>query len=395
MTALELFKQHYEDRHRSAMAWKASGGKVVGYLCDNVPDELIAAAGFFPLRISGDPLSDGRATRTLVDSLYPPDVATRPDFVTSILDRLLDGTYEFLDFLIVPHNRNAIQSIYRELSDARRRRPDLPTFPCYYLDKAWSSSFVSESYNRDELLRLKAQLEAWSGAQVTDPALAAAVAEANRGRRLLAEVAGLRAARPSRLSGVEALQIFGSSMVMRRADHNHLLEDFLNTASQAPPREGPRVFLGGSPLDHTRIYEAIESCGATVVAEDHCWGNRIADLPVDEGVAPLLGLAERFHRRPACSITIPLKATVEGCAMRAAMADVDAAIFYVIERDWSQNWETPGEVSALEGRGVPTLHLKGQAYDGGDPVALRRKVSEFLDTVRAGPRDATTMVGTN
>ena len=55
MTVLDTFRHHYRHRDRAARAWKAAGGKVVGYLCDNVPEELIMAAGFLPYRLSGDP----------------------------------------------------------------------------------------------------------------------------------------------------------------------------------------------------------------------------------------------------------------------------------------------------------------------------------------------------
>ncbi len=389
MTALDVLRSHHADPHKAALAWKAKGGKVVGYLCDNVPDELIAAAGFFPLRISGDPDADGQAVRQYVDTLYPPDVTTRPGFATAMLNRLLDGTYGYLDFLIVPHNRNAIQAIYRSLRDARKAHPELPACEMHYLDKAWSSSFISETYNRDQVVKLKAKLEVWAGAAITDDALHAAIAVGNENKALLAKIAALRAATPPRLSGVDALQIIGASMLMAKADHNALLRDFLASADSLPERAGPRVFLGGSPIDHTRICQAIEATGATVVAEDHCWGNRSFDLPVEGPASPILELASRFHRKPACSITFPLSETVAGCARRAAAAAADAAIFYVMDEDWSQNWETPNEVRAIEANGTPSLHLKQQAYDGGDPSALTAVVAEFLAAVqKRAPRRA-------
>jgi benzoyl-CoA reductase/2-hydroxyglutaryl-CoA dehydratase subunit BcrC/BadD/HgdB len=32
-------------------AWKNSGGKVIGYFCSSVPEEIITAAGFVPFRM--------------------------------------------------------------------------------------------------------------------------------------------------------------------------------------------------------------------------------------------------------------------------------------------------------------------------------------------------------
>ena len=44
MTALDTCREHYRHRDRAAREWKHNGGQVVGYLCDNVPEELIRAA---------------------------------------------------------------------------------------------------------------------------------------------------------------------------------------------------------------------------------------------------------------------------------------------------------------------------------------------------------------
>ena len=55
MGPLEEIKKLYEQRDRAAREWKAQGGKVVGYISDDVPDEMVLAAGFFPFRMSGDP----------------------------------------------------------------------------------------------------------------------------------------------------------------------------------------------------------------------------------------------------------------------------------------------------------------------------------------------------
>ena len=48
-------QKHYQQRDRAAKEWKEKGGKVAGYFCNSVPEELILAAGLFPLRLSGDP----------------------------------------------------------------------------------------------------------------------------------------------------------------------------------------------------------------------------------------------------------------------------------------------------------------------------------------------------
>ena len=66
------------------------------------------------------------------------------------------------------------------------------------------------------------------------------------------------------------------------------------------------------------------------------------------------------------------------------MANADAAIFYVMQDDWSQNWETPGQAKALEAAGTPTLVLFHQDYDVADPAALTAEIGRFPATLEVG-----------
>jgi benzoyl-CoA reductase/2-hydroxyglutaryl-CoA dehydratase subunit BcrC/BadD/HgdB len=380
VTALERLRAQYRHPDRAARAWKAAGGKVLGYLCDNVPTELVSAAGFLPIRISGDPEGSTEAVRRYVDGLFQP--TRRIGFAESMLSRLLDGTYEYLDYLIVPHNRHAIQAIYQELLRAGATFPELQLPELYLLDTSWLPFYSSEVFNRDRLLDLHRALEGWAGHEITDEMLSESIVAGNENRVLLAQVAALRAADPPRLSGVDALQIVGASMTMPRSEHSALLRALLAEADALPARDGLRVFVGGSPHDNLAFYEIAESCGATVIAEDHCWGNRAADWPVRTDLPPLQALASRFHQQPACSITFPLSTTVDGCIRRAALARADAAIFFDLEHETAQVWETPDEIRALAERGIPSLHLSEQPYRIADPDALRERVAAFLAPLR-------------
>jgi benzoyl-CoA reductase/2-hydroxyglutaryl-CoA dehydratase subunit BcrC/BadD/HgdB len=396
VTALERLRQQYHDPHRAARAWKAAGGSVVGYLCDNVPTELIEAAGFLPIRVSGDPEGSLEAVRRYVDGLFQP--TRRVGFAESMLARLLDGTYGYLDYLIVPHNRHAVQAIYQELVRASSTYPDLRLPTLHLLDTSWLPFYASEVFNRDRLRELKLALEDWAGRPIADDGLSEAIAAGNEQRALLAEVAALRAAEPPRLSGVDALAIVGSSMTMPRAEHVALLRALLSEAARATgafaPRVGPRVFVGGSPHDHPTVYEIIEAhgageaCGATVVAEDHCWGARAADWPVRTDLDPLLALASRFHEQPACSIAFPMRVTVDRCVRRAALARADAAIFFDLEHETAQVWETPDEIRGLAEHGIPSLHLSEQPYRIADPAGLRARIEAFLGPLLAAKAGA-------
>jgi benzoyl-CoA reductase/2-hydroxyglutaryl-CoA dehydratase subunit BcrC/BadD/HgdB len=383
MPPIDHFRDHYLHRDRAARAWKRAGGRVVGYLCDNVPEELIMAAGFLPYRLSGNPDAGPDALEHYIQPFAAPFSARNRGvgFVDAMLTMLLSGAFDFLDYLVIPHTRKTIQAFYRELTLARQVYPELALPELYYLDRAYTPFYTSEVFNRQRLLELKSQLELWSGQPITDAALAEAIEVTTESRQLLRQVANWRAADPPRLSGVDALQVFATAFFMPKPDHNQLLRALL----EAPPERAPdavvRLFVGGSPLDHLQLYELVESSGARVVAEDHCWGNRCAEFTLDAGLPPFEALADRYHRRPACSIDFPMARVVDRCVARACTANVDGALFFVLDNDGVHVWDTPDEVAALECNGIPSLYLNRQPYRIDDPEPLTSQIRQFVGTL--------------
>jgi benzoyl-CoA reductase/2-hydroxyglutaryl-CoA dehydratase subunit BcrC/BadD/HgdB len=377
--ALETMQAAYRDRGHAARDWKQAGGQVVGFVCDNVPAELIAAAGFFPFRLSGDPNGNAEGLEKYVYPFPERRRFQKPAFASSILNMLLTGGYDFLDFLVIPHNRKSIQVFYKDLVMAQRAFPELKVPQLYYLDRAYTPFYQSSVFNRAAVMDFARKLEQWSGRALNRARLANSVTLYNEGRKLLRELAVRRAS--GSIAGSAALAVFGSSMIMDKRAHNDLLRAFLQQAPGAKSDDAIRLFLGGSPQDHPQFYELIESCGATIVAEDHCWGERAADLPVAETGDPLEALAERYHRKPACSIALPLRQTVDSTLQRAKSANAQAAIFSVMEFDVMQVWETPDELAALRAAGLPSLYLKRQPYRIANAAALKTQIGEFLQGV--------------
>jgi benzoyl-CoA reductase/2-hydroxyglutaryl-CoA dehydratase subunit BcrC/BadD/HgdB len=117
------------------------------------------------------------------------------------------------------------------------------------------------------------------------------------------------------------------------------------------------------------------------VAEDHCWGNRCGDFDLDTTLPPFEALADRYHRKPACSIEFPMARVVDRCVGRATSAHVDGAIFFVMQGDGVHIWDTPDEIAALERSGVPCLLLSQQPYRLTDPESLQTRLAEFVSAL--------------
>ncbi|MFC1532247.1 2-hydroxyacyl-CoA dehydratase subunit D [Thermodesulfobacteriota bacterium] len=372
MKAFDIMQEHYLQRDLAAREWKKNGGKVVGYFCDSVPEELILAAGFFPLRITGDPQSGTEEIDKYLENFYE-------GFVRTSLNMILTGKFDYLDFLIIPRARDSISQQHTHLHQIKAFDPTLKLPDMYLYEFNHARSYMSGLYNRDRLIDLKEKLEEWSGKEIAKKELSQAIALTNENRILLKKVATLRAAEPPRISGVEALQIIGSSMFMLKEEHNKLLREFLDGADKLPVRNGVRLFVEGSPLDNLQLYEIIESCRATVVAEDNCWGNRWSDVLVDSSRDPLEAIASRYHLKSPCPyVNFPEGLRSDYCRDKTMEAKVQGVIFYILEWDSCQIWDYPDQNNVLKERGIPAALFMKQKYLISEPEKIKTEIEKFI-----------------
>ena len=376
MEPFEMMQRYYVQRELAALEWKDKGGKVAGYFCNDVPEELILAAGFFPYRLSGNPWAGTEEADKYTSPVYE-------GFIRSMLNMLLTGTYDFLDFLIIPHSRDAIEALYPILQGVKRLKPDVKIPELYLFDILHTKFWLTGRYLYDRVCEFKKKLEEWSGKEITDESIASAIVICNENRTLLKRITALRAEEPPRISGTEALQIIGASMFMLKEEHNKLLRQYLDGIGGLPTRDGVRLFVEASPLDNLQLYELVESFGVTIVGEDNCWGNRYSDNPVDTSLDPLNALTERYHLKSPCPRMHPLEHRVEYCLQSANEVKAQGVLFYILECDYSQTWEYPDEKEALDKKNIPALCLKNQKYlmSESDKGVIGAEVRRFVETI--------------
>jgi benzoyl-CoA reductase/2-hydroxyglutaryl-CoA dehydratase subunit BcrC/BadD/HgdB len=304
-------------------------------------------------------------------------------FVETMMNKLLTGKYDFLDYLVIPHARDQIWRLWTQLHFVAELDPQIKLPEIYYYDNLHTTFYTSSVYNRDRAIEFKKQLEKWSGKKITDKKLKIAIAETNENKKLLKEIAVLRAADPPRISGLEALQIIGTSMLMTKEGHNQLLKDYLKDAGSFPAKNGVRLFVESSPLDNLQFYEIIESCGAVVVAEDNCWGNRHSDVPISQTINPFESIVDRYLKKSPCPRMFPLQKRIDYCVQKVVESKAQGVLFHIYVGDNLQAWETPEEIKALKAKGIPVVYLKKQPYLLSEAAKedLRIKIKDFIRTL--------------
>ena len=278
------------------------------------------------MRICGDPhaVNEHSAGRYIERAFDP--------LLRSQFRRIVDGTYSYLDRLIITSSSDALVRIFYYLRELRRVEPELPIPELYFFDLLHTRYRTSALYNRQRLIELKKAVEQWRGRPLTEEEIHKAIDVCNENRRLLSEMAALR---PKKLvSGLEALQITGASMYLPREKHSALLNEFLQEAKNRPVLSGVPLFVTGSPQEHPDFYQLVETCGAVIVAEDHDWGNRHFEGVIDTEADWCDAIIDRYHLRTPSINQSTVSERVDALLGRSSLRRPGS---YFLHTDWTMH----------------------------------------------------------
>jgi benzoyl-CoA reductase/2-hydroxyglutaryl-CoA dehydratase subunit BcrC/BadD/HgdB len=270
--------------------WKASGRPVVGFFCAHTPEELLWAAGILPVRLRGTGSEDTSSGDPYLGSF-------NCSFVRHTLGRVMKGELAFLDGLLVTNSCDHIRRLF-DVFTAKEVAPFN-----HYLDVPHVNSEESFVRLTAGLRGLQAKLESFFGVTISREALSEAIQLYNRTRVLLARASALRGEDRPRATGSEALALSVASASVPKDRFNPLLEQHLAELGRrdpAPASTGPRLLVIGGTLDEPGYLELIESMGASIVADQLCWGSKsFADL-ADEKINPIDAIARRILEHMPC-----------------------------------------------------------------------------------------------
>jgi benzoyl-CoA reductase subunit C len=279
-----------DPEHPTISRWREGGGKVVGHFQVYFPEEIVHAAGMLPYKVRGNPIEAIHA-----DSRFG-------SYLCSILKTSLElalGGHITLDMFVT----HPICDAARNLAAIWGRNFD---YPCQilYLPQNANSAF-SAKYLRNEYGRLKRDLEAIAGKEISQQDLRDSLGIFNQNRALLREIYSIKQETPWLLSGYEAYLVMAVGGLIPREEHNDMLRTILPMIRSRDVKMQDKirvVFEGGfceqPPLDMIRTIT--QSC--YVVDDDLLIGLRyiLEDVPVN-GNDHLFDLAEAYLEKSTYS----------------------------------------------------------------------------------------------
>ncbi len=366
---MEQFQEWAQERHSYAQEWKKqTGGKVVGYFCTYVPEEILYAADILPVRILGSHEPQD-VTEPHIFGMFCP-------FCRDCLAQGLKGRFDYLDGIMIAQSCIHIRQAFTSWE------MHLPTDFSYYLPMPnHVQSKRATPFLRGELEKFKGAVEEWTGTTITDEKLNTGIDLMNTNRRLQKQIYELRQGGNPPITGLEAMYLTISSQTTSKEDHNREMERVVSELSDRSTGRsiGTRLMLVGSENDDTEFVNMVESVGATVVIDDHCTGTRYFwNESEPNGGDPLEEIARRYVDRPACPTKDwPDRTRIPHVLKMAKEWDVAGAILIQQKFCDPHELDIPALTKAFHEAGIKTLFLE---FDVTVPLGpFRVRVEAFLE----------------
>jgi benzoyl-CoA reductase subunit C len=290
--AFQTFSEAAETLQNPALQrWKDGGGKVIGYFCSTVPEELITAAGAVPFRMR----ATGSTSTEESDAYYS---SINCSFPRHCFNQALIGEFKFLDGVVCVNSCDHVRRIY----DNWKRFVPIDFIEVMSLPRKTGPDQVA--WYRDEIAMLRDKMGQHFGVEITDDTLRDAIKLHNEVRRLQKSLYELRKQEKPPITGAESLAVMVAGTAMPREQYRDLLKELLDDLSgkEGPGGHRARVMIVGGILDDPAYVAVIEDVGGLVVTDSTCFGTRLMWTQVDESASdPLQALAQNYvHDRPSC-----------------------------------------------------------------------------------------------
>lgn len=379
---LSRFVTVVADPYSEAKRRKEQGQKVIGWLPTDVPEEIIHAAGAFPVGILGT-----NNNIRLVDTHLQVWVCS---LMRSSLEMELRGELDFLDGIIIPQTCDTT----RAMLGLWRKNCRTPYVDNFLMPKQVKRPSARE-YLIGELTRLKTNFEQLTGKIITNEDLGVSILLFNKNRQFLRRMFEIHSAHPGLLTSREIYTVIKASMFMDKSEHNLILQDLIPALEQKAaesadkPNSKARLVISGGIWEPPEIMDLIEEAGGVVVGDDLLTGMRYLSPDANEQGNPLEALADRqLNKIPFAGFDNQIYERRRFLLNLVGHSKARGLIFLHLKFCEPENYDYNDMRNALNSAGIPNLRLETEI--GNPPLGqIRTRLETFIEMIGGNPIERT------
>lgn len=361
---------------------KADGKKALGYTCYFMPEVLLDLPGCFSVRLRAPKCTS-------------PDIATyymsgrTCHYGRSLFERALEGGFNFLDAQMATETCTVTCRFQEHLGymDVIQN----PDFFVSFTDVPFKKDENSvDHYTKQLQAHVLDPLHEKLGIDTSDEAIMQAIEQHNEVCRLITEIGNYRKLDVPTITGYEFQVIQLCTLVCPKYLILPMLRETAKEMKTRKPDKNPtfrcKVVLSGSESDDPDFTKLIESCGALVVADRHCYGSLPGreEIVVAEGQSPLEAIARHYLVTSQCARFMPQD---EMRARKQYLADVvkeyKADGLIVESMKFCEYWSYERTIDSVimpRDFGIPVCSIEKE-YINGASGQLRTRFQAFVESI--------------
>jgi len=291
MRELEMLKNICASPRAQYEKALSEGKKIVGVMPYFCPEELVYAAGMLPFGLWGAEMQANESKRYF------------PAFICSILHTTLEmglrGQLNDLSAIMIPISCDSLKGM------GANWQYGVKTVPVINVAYAQNRKIAAGvDFTLSQLRKIKAQLEDICGHEISDEAIAKAIAVYNENRAAICEFTAAVGSRPGCISAAERSAAIKAGFFMDRAEHTAALRAVTAEIMAQPEKKwtGLRIVTTGIMADSPELLKIFDENRMAIVADQIAQESVDARYPTPVTAEPMLGIAQRYGSIEGCSV---------------------------------------------------------------------------------------------
>ena len=350
--------------------------KKIGWFCTYAPEELMLAAGTFPVRIMGD--KKLKKSESYLPINFCP-------YLKSGLESLL-GSKDGLSAVIFTNSCDGMRRLY---DMAEHYLEDMPIFMLDVPRNTDSHSIEFFSSNLEDMLKF---IEDIKGSRVDDLNLCNAIRLMDRKREALKDFSRLFFENYSTLNIADYYRIMEISVSAKAEvfiDELSSLTDLLNKDQSSGNGSGPKIMIIGNFITEEKLWKMLSGLKIDLVTDDLCISSRYyerspgADNKLEEaqGKKAMFDLlAESYLKKPGCMRMADMGKKLKELKQKASDSSVQGIIFISLKFCDTVLYSFPLVRKEFVGMKIPVLYLELE-YNNFPEGQVKTRIQAFLEMI--------------